>query len=1403
MARSERKIRSNLFLQIATAVLAAIILLSLAVYWVLIVPSADRLAETEMRLASDNIKHIVTDFFSTTEQQLILARDYAAQDSFQLDDALAFNRLFTPILLRNQQISSIILASETSQEMILFKNRDGFDNRITNPVRMPGQAEWLHWGPGNTLIDREEKASDYDCRTRPWFIGALALEDDVSVFWTAPYIFFTKQEPGITASMKFSDKKGTHHVLGMDVSLADIFAMTQSVTVGQSGFIAIFDTTGQVLGLPDRFPANRMADVRDFPALTDGYRQWANSGRIVNKNMNFSVGAEIWLARFSPLPLGNNIFYIGIFAPAKDFASNMPVSLAFLGISLLLALGLAAILANRTARNISEPLQKLATDSERIGRMDFSPGNFAPTRWVEFNRLALTQENMRLMLLEATSNLEEKIRNRTIELEKFSRALEQSPVSVIITDNEGNIEYVNPYFCQTSGYSTEEVRGKNPRILKSEQTPDKTHAELWKTILSGVSWHGEFINKKKDGDLYTEAVVVTPIRNEAGDITHFVAVKEDVTNLLKAQKAISDQLSFISHLVDAVPNPIFYKDAAGRFVGCNKAYETLFGTTREYLLGKTVLEVEYLSEADRRAYHAEDLAMIRDSETRHRQLKLNFPNGNNKEVLYWVSGFRLADGQPGGLTGVIVDISDLKRQKEELRQARLVAEEATRAKSMFLANMSHEIRTPMNAIIGMAYLALKTELTAKQHDYINKIHNASTSLLGIINDILDFSKIEADKLQLERIDFLLDDVMTGVFAVTQANAHKRGLEFLYHIAAEIPQNLVGDPLRLGQIVTNLINNALKFTEHGSITVDVQLIQQTGNRVQLQFSVQDTGIGMNPEQTARLFQAFTQADGSTTRKYGGTGLGLTICKRLAEMMGGNIWATSEPGGGSTFSFTAWFELSDASRHVHRIVPATLNNLKALVVDDNIAAQNILVEYLRSMPLRVDAVSSGQDAIDAVLQCSLDDPYAIVFMDWQMPGMDGIEAARIIKSSSLAHVPLIVIVTSFDREEIHHQVERARLDGLLIKPVIKSFLLDAIIRLFAPDKKEIPRNTYGLTKDYGLSAIRLLLAEDNEINQQIAVELLESQGIVVTVTADGQEVVETVLQYDHDPPFDMVLMDLEMPELDGFEATAAIRRKFPRLPIIAMTARAMATERERCLAVGMNDHVAKPIDPHLLFTTIAHWLTKEGAKPRQRRKSAINPGAQASPVPGIDWAAGMNRVVNNATLFHKLLRQYADRQRHIVAQMQKALDSNDLSAIAHAAHALKGVSGNIGAPGIVSATRALEQALEGNRPSAELRLLLDQLEEALRVLISAIEDYLKTAKPDAAAGQPAPEAYAAKLDRLKVLLLDNDSEALDYFDQIRADLAALLSPADFNQLEQYMQNFEMDKALEIIKTLFTGG
>ena len=457
-----------------------------------------------------------------------------------------------------------------------------------------------------------------------------------------------------------------------------------------------------------------------------------------------------------------------------------------------------------------------------------------------------------------------------------------------------------------------------------------------------------------------------------------------------------------------------------------------------------------------------------------------------------------SNGAPTRITGITIDISEIKAAEEQLTAAKQEAEAATRAKSDFLANMSHEIRTPMNAIIGMAHLALQTELTLRQQDYLSKIRGAANSLLGIINDILDFSKIEAGKLDLEEVDFNLDEVLENLGNLVTVKAReKEKLEVLFATSQDVPRFLVGDPLRLGQVLVNLANNAVKFTEEGEIIISTDLLESKNGQVKLQFTVSDTGVGMTREQIDRLFQAFSQADTSTTRKYGGTGLGLTISKRLVEMQGGEIWVESKPGVGSRFIFTAWFGQSEKKQKRILTPSPDLRGMKVLVVDDNATSRIIFKDMLESFTFEVALASTGEEGLAEVENAAATSPFKLVVMDWKMPGIDGIETARRIKNNPrIPAKPAIILVTAYGREEVIKQVEAAELNGFLLKPINQSLLFDAIMQVFEKDSPDRaaepgrPENANDLTLA-SISGARILLVEDNEINRQVATEILDQR------------------------------------------------------------------------------------------------------------------------------------------------------------------------------------------------------------------------------------------------------------------------------------------------------------------------
>jgi two-component system, sensor histidine kinase and response regulator len=657
---------------------------------------------------------------------------------------------------------------------------------------------------------------------------------------------------------------------------------------------------------------------------------------------------------------------------------------------------------------------------------------------------------------------------------------------------------------------------------------------------------------------------------------------------------------------------------------------------------------------------------------------------------------------------------ELRAQERALEAAKEVAEDASRMKSAFLANMSHEIRTPMNAVIGMAYLALRTELSGKQRDYVEKIHRAAVSLLGIINDILDFSKIEAGKLGIEKTDFSLHEVLANVSTVTTQRAQEKGLRYVFNVAEDAPVHLNGDPLRLGQVLINLVSNAIKFTHTGHVQLSCRVVDSDANGVVLQFAVEDTGIGMTTEQQAKLFHAFSQADDSTTRKYGGTGLGLAISKRLVEMMGGTMSMRSTAGVGSTFDVTLRFGFGALTVSALPSLPERLLGCRVLVVDDNPAAREILTQLVEGFGLPVDAVSDASQALRAIRHAADSAPYDLVLADLGMPDMNGLELAQAIAESGGTQAPKVILVTAFGREDVLRQAENAPVAAVLFKPIDQSLLHDTFVNVLAqdggisvavPQQRTMPR----------FDGFRVLLVEDNEINQQIAREMLAVTGLQVDIAGNGRIALDKLFAAGPDG-YQLVLMDIQMPEMGGHAATQHIRKdeRYAHLPIVAMTAHATTEEREACTQSGMQDHITKPIDPNHFYQALTRWLMP-AAIPSIAADSAPSHNEMPIAIPGFELNDTLDRLAGDVELYHSVLLMLVPGLSETLALFDEAIATSDRDRIKSMVHSVRGMAANVGATALSDFATDLELSLQGSREQpGQVAAFRALMEDTLRLV-----------------------------------------------------------------------------------------
>jgi two-component system sensor histidine kinase/response regulator len=775
-------------------------------------------------------------------------------------------------------------------------------------------------------------------------------------------------------------------------------------------------------------------------------------------------------------------------------------------------------------------------------------------------------------------------------------------------------------------------------------------------------------------------------------------------------------------------------------------------------------------------------------------------DGAHLPVSLSITSLYNSSGRVAGYLFTAMDMTLQRQMERDLVHSKEQAEAANASRGDFLARMSHEIRTPMNGIIGMASLLQKTSLEPRQQNYTVKLLSSANTLLRLIDDILDFSKIDAGKLQLEKVPFDLEDIFGNIANVVGMQAEKKGLEFIFQISPQVPQNLIGDPLRLGQVVMNLAGNAVKFTEKGEIVISVTEEHRIGNELTLRFSVRDSGIGIRQEQIESLFSAFGQADDSITRKYGGTGLGLAICKQLTALMGGEIWAIGEPKVGTEFIFTAKLGTLENTSQPTTTNSELLKGQRALIVDDNAAAREVLSSMLTSWKIDVDTAVDGMTAITLLEQAEEQGhPYDVVLLDWIMPGIDGIETARKIKTNDVfAKIPAMLMVTANAREEAYLKAEKVGLNAFLLKPVYASVMYNTLLDILNIQTISGPLTVKKKVRTTELDNIQgadILLVDDNSINQEVATEFLKEAGMVVTVASNGRECIE-YLQHN---TYDLVLMDIQMPVMDGLEATRWIRQhsQFKNLPIIAMTAHAMTGDREKSLAAGMNEHLTKPVDQDALYQILRNWIAEKGhathhitpdITPDITAGALTNEDVSLPSLPGLNQEKALKILNYNKDLYVKMLCSFKKNYSSFPATLRELSVTGQWQEIQNKAHTIKGVSGYIGSSLLMKAAQQVEDALRNNQredAASHLVFFIETLDNILSSLATL---------PSVQKENPARQ----KLNRVNITWSQEDKEVIEVLIG-RLRRGEVAAEEQFGEMEKRLTGAGFDEQLTTIADL----
>ncbi len=983
----------------------------------------------------------------------------------------------------------------------------------------------------------------------------------------------------------------------------------------------------------------------------------------------------------------------------------------------------------------------------------------------------------------------------TLEQQKF--ALDASSI-VAITDVRGTISYVNDQFCQISGYSREELIGKTHHLVNSGFHPRSFWKNMFQQASKGIPWRDEVCNKAKDGSLYWVDSTIIGLFTPQGKLDQYIAIRTDITRRKIAEQKLKKSEQQFSSLIHNIPSTFYQYKFNQKWVlsFLTDAVESISGYPASFFINNQQSLINITHPGDISSIK-EKLQNAIDS---HLPYTLEYRIIHKDKSIRWIHEKGLAlyndKNQTVYLQGAIFDITPIKQAEIELEKAKQIAEHASQFKSNFLSNMSHEIRTPMNAIVGLGYLALKTKLTSQQQDYIQKIQNASQSLLNIINDILDFSKIEAGKLHLESVNFQLDDTFEILGDLFRFSCEEKNIELIFDISPSIPTTIIGDPTRLSQILVNLCSNAIKFTEQGEIKISVIPVDVDTHKTTLKFSVKDTGCGIEASKQAQLFDSFFQTDTSTTRTHGGTGLGLAISKQLVTLMNGSIGINSIQGQGSEFFFSIECGIATEQKKSLALPQPDLRGIRVLVVDDNITARNVLRDQLASLSFKVTTVASADEAYSILT--TTEKSFDLILMDWSMPETNGLEAVKYIKNKlHLNKVPAIIMVTAYAQEVLIKEAKEINLNGFIVKPATLSTLFDTIIKILKPGL-----TTQSVEVKAELSTLMgsILLAEDNKINQQVAEELLKSFGLKVAIVDNGLAAVNAIFQQPSNKQyFDLILMDIQMPEMDGIQATQKIRsnQDFKDLPIIAMTAHAMAGDKAKSLAAGMNEHITKPIDPEELYKVLSQWLNQP--KQANTSKIIINNSNDITILPdyseSLDVLWGLKRVGGNRSLFSKLLKDFYTDHQHDIKLLETSIDTNQLKTAKLIIHTLKGVAGNIGARQLQQQAINLELAIASDQNyTEELKLFSIQF----NALMTELNKYKQNQVGAKTTEKLSNTQLTKQVKLLYNLLSEGDSHALEISNNIQNNLLAL-SNDKTQALKLAIEDYEFDQAMSTLKEI----